>query len=120
MKKLIKITNLMILSILYFSCFYGCAKSGTIPNGCYIYPDGFIAEGYYVLYEEDSNPRISFCWEIDGNKAQRWTSGMVTYRAKIVEKNDRIYFEGYVAKNYEVIYDEALKSITLICLKVGE
>ena len=47
----------MILSILYFSCFYGCAKSGTIPNGCYIYPDGFIAEGYYVLYEEDSNLR---------------------------------------------------------------
>lgn len=88
----------MILSILYFSCFYGCAKSGTIPNGCYIYPDGFIAEGYYVLYEEDSNLRISFCWEIDNNKAQRWTSGMVTCRVKIVEKTIEFILKAMLQK----------------------
>ena len=35
------IINLMILSGLSFSCFYGCNKnSGLIPSGYYTYPDG--------------------------------------------------------------------------------
>lgn len=39
------IINLMILSGLSFSCFYGCNKnSGLIPSGYYTYPDGPIIE----------------------------------------------------------------------------
>mgnify|MGYP005766186665 FL=1 len=117
------ITKLMILSILFFSCFCGCNRNaGLIPSGYYTYPEGPIIDenNIYILYEGDFDLRTSFCWEIDGNEVQCWTSGTVTYRAKIVGKDNRIYFESDDEVNYEVIYDAASKSITLILLNIVE
>lgn len=45
------------------------------------------------FYEGDA--KDSFCWEIKGDTAQQWTSGLVNYKARIVEKDGKIYFEGY-------------------------
>ena len=45
---------------------------------------------------------------------------MVIYQAKIVEKDNRVYFESCDEENYEVIYDYVSKRITLILLRVIE
>lgn len=48
------ITKLMILSILFFSCFCGCNRNaGLIPSGYYTYPEGPIIDenNIYILYE---------------------------------------------------------------------
>ena len=105
---------------------YGCNTSQLIQNGYYI-PSSGIAENVYVLYEEEGNPKDPFCWEIKGNTAKCWTSGMTVYKADILEKDGRIYFQGYKFKEgilssielgseeiYEVIYNEIEKRITVI------
>lgn len=105
-----------ILSAMFAGCLFGCSESGVIPNDCYC-PEGAVTDGYFVLYEGDSDPRMSFCWEIKGNKARQWTSGYVSFKADIVEREDKIYFEGYTTGNsqiiYEVTYDESTESMIL-------
>ena len=105
-----------ILSAMFAGCLFGCSESGVIPNGCYC-PEGAVTDGYFVLYEGDSDPRTSFCWEIEGNEARQWTSGYVSFKADIVEREDKIYFEGYTTGNsqiiYEVTYDESTESMIL-------
>ena len=101
---------------MFAGCLFGCSESGVIQNGYYCLK-GAVTDGYFVLYEGDSDPRTSFCWEIKGNKARQWTSGYVSFKADIVEREDKIYFEGYAAGNsqiiYEVTYDESTESMIL-------
>lgn len=105
-----------ILSAMFAGCLFGCSESGVIPNGCYCLK-GAVTDGYFVLYEGDSDPRTSFCWEIEGNEARQRTSGYVSFKADIVEREDKIYFEGYTTGNsqiiYEVTYDESTESMIL-------
>ncbi len=131
MKKTMRVFILSLASILCFCSFLGCTKkTSPIPDGLYVWQgDNNIYESIYKLTENDI--RSSFGWEIKGDTAQRWTSGSVDYKAKIVEKDGEIYFEGYMfrdifdvlfrggkqsgdTKIYRVIYDETEKSITLI------
>ncbi len=120
-----KITIAVTLFLALITCFcglFGCAKTGPIPNGYYCWSSA----GEYIYEFTESDIRESFGWEIKGDLAQRWTSSSVDYKAKIVEKDGKIYFEGYKWKKlfltvesgretiYEVVYNETEKSITLI------
>jgi hypothetical protein len=105
-------------------------KTSSIPDGLYGWcADDNIYESIYKLTESDV--RDSYAIEVKGDKIQRWTSGSVDYKAKIVEKDGEIYFEGYKWRDiwdilfrggkesgttniYRVIYNETEKSITLI------
>lgn len=87
-----------ILPAMFAGCLFGCSESGVIPNGYYCLK-GAVTDGYFVLYEGDSDPRTSFCWEIEGNEARQWTSGYVSFKADIVEREDKIFFEGDTTGN---------------------
>ena len=127
MKRSLRIITLFFATILCFCCFSGCNKMGAIPNGYYCWSSA--GENIYEFTE--SNIRDFFGWEIKGDTAKRWTSSSVDYKAKIVERDGKIYFEGYKWKDslysltscasqkvgsetiYEVIYNEAEKTIIL-------
>ena len=61
-----------------------------------------------------------------------WVSGSCDYKAKIVEKDGKVYFEGYTWKSflsskkrghetvYVVVYDEEAQTITLTKVKSEE
>ena len=135
LKKIIKLISLILLSIVCCVSFFGCAKIGPIPNGFYGWRgDNNIYESTYKLTENDV--RDSYAIEVKGDEIQRWTSGSVDYKAKIVEKDGETYFEGYkwcdiwdvlfrggkksgTTDIYRVIYDEAEKSMTLILIRNG-
>ena len=120
-----KILCLLLCFIACFCCFCGCAKKGPLPNGYYVWS----SQGENIFVFTKSDIRDSFGWEIDGTTVQRWTSGSVDYKAKIIERGDKIYFEGYKWKElfssvksgtetvYEAIYDDIEKSITLVRYK---
>ena len=103
----------------------GCKKTGLIPNGYYSIKNQ--NETVYVFTENDMRDR--YCWVIDGDIAEEWVSGSCCYKAKIVEKDGKIYFEGYTWKSflsskkwghetvYEVVYDEDAQTITLTQVK---
>ena len=120
-KRMKKWLAILLGSILLLFSFSGCEKTGPIPNGCYIF--GVADENVFFLYEGDKNVHDPGCWEIEGDHAQRWTSGSIDYKAKIVERNGKIYFEGYkfrilfgergVEHVYGVEYDTIEKSITI-------
>ena len=133
MKRILKAIILIVLSTVCFVCFFSCAKTGPIPNGYYCWS----REGENIYVRTGDDIRDSFGWEIKGDTAQRWTSGSVDYKAKIVEKDGEIYFEGYKWRNiilailfpdgkergttdiYRVIYNNAQNSMTLILIKNG-
>ena len=117
-----KILCLLLCFIACFCCFCGCAKKGPLPNGYYVWS----SQGENIFVFTKSDIRDSFGWEIDGTTVQRWTSGSVDYKAKIVERDGKIFFEGYKWEEflvsskmgseniYEVIYDETEKSFETI------
>lgn len=110
--------------------FVGCkesTKTGPIPNGSYTMSS---QENVYCFTETDI--RDFFGWEIQGDTVQRWTSGSVDYKAKIVKREGKIFFEGYkwvdllssctIKKSgfedtYEVVYNGNEKTITLIAVQ---
>lgn len=107
----------------------GCEKkSGPIPNGDY----GLSNQGENVFEYTDNDIRNTYGWEIEGNEAKRWVSSCLDYKAKIVKKEGKIYFEGYKWKDlfssreqgyetmYEVVYEEETQTITLTELKSEE
>lgn len=94
MKKIKKILTIG-LAVLFMLCMsvslVGCKKTGPIPNGYYSMKNQ--NETVYVFTENDI--RDSYGWVIDGDTAEMWVSGSCEYKAKIVEKDGVIYFEGY-------------------------
>ena len=116
-----KLIILLLVSILCVCFFFGCTHLGPIPNGYYCWSSA--GENIYEFTESDI--RQTHGWEIKGDIAQRWTSSSIDYKAKIVEKDGKIYFEGYKWKRpfsavesgsevvYEGVYDETNMSITL-------
>ena len=109
----------MTVFCLYF--LFGCANAGAIPNGKYAMTAG---EGTCVLTESNS---VEFYWEIEGNKGKYYESRALAAKFNIVEENGKIYFESYqwfdillwkeVGRTfkYEVLYDKATSSITILC-----
>ena len=118
-----------VLAVLLMLCmslgFVGCENKGPIPNGGYTIVS---VERMCFAFTEKS-VRDPYGWEIEGNKATCWVSGSTDYKANIVEKDGKIYFEGYKWKSflssrqeghetvYEVVYDETEKTITLTKVK---
>ena len=95
MKRILKIICLIVVSIICVGCFFSCDKTGPIPNGYYCSS----REGENIYVRTGDDIRETFGWEIKGDTAQRWTSGSVDYKAKIVERDGKIYFEGYKWKD---------------------
>ena len=104
----------------------GCdEKKGPIPNGGYTIVS---VEKMCFAFTEKS-VRDPYGWEIEGDIAEEWVSGSCDYKAKIVEKDGKIYFEGYTWKAflsskkrghetvYEVVYDAEAQTITLTKVK---
>ena len=119
MRKLIKVITLLFVSTFCFCFFFGCEKSsGPIPNGSYYIKN---QNDCTFIFTEQSI-RNTYGWEIKGDNAERWISGMIDYKAKIVKKDNKIYFEGYKFSSgtmgsdvvYEVIYNKDERTITLI------
>lgn len=120
-----------ILSIMFILCaalnFVGCSKSGPIPDGYYV-PTRTEESFAYKLCEYSLNGYDGPLLRIKGNISEHSTSGFVDYKGKIVEENNKIYIYGFKWKdifsstemgsttNYEAIYDEELKTITMIIL----
>ncbi|MBQ8296000.1 MAG: hypothetical protein IJX87_06170 [Clostridia bacterium] len=100
MKKLVKTMALFFASVVCFCCFCGCEKTGPIPDGKYeyIFPVEDKTEGYKVvskyIYTEDKIKAESY-WEIKGDEAWSYCSNDLTFKGKIVERDGKIYFEGY-------------------------
>ena len=122
MKKLLSILLAMVCVLCSF-CFVGCVNKGPIPNGKY----ADMADGCTSCYTETDG--VEFYWEIKGNTAKHYVSGGLEYKAKIVEKDGQIYFEGYTWKyffssvecgredRYIVEYNETENSITVNLLQ---
>ena len=100
MKTLVKTIALFFASVVCFCCFCSCEKTGPIPDGKYeyIFPVEDKTEGYKVvskyIYTEDKIKAESY-WEIKGGEAWSWGSNHNGFRGKIVERDGKIYFEGY-------------------------
>lgn len=90
-KKLLTIGLAVLLMLCVSISLVGCGKTRLIPNGYYYIKNQ--NETVYVFTENDMRDR--YCWVIDGDIAEEWVSGMCCYKAKIVEKDGAIYFEGY-------------------------
>ena len=127
MKK-IKTSFLAVLCLFVGFCCVGCEKAELIPSGYYAWKGS--EENYFIFTENDI--RDSYGWKIEGDIAERWTSGSLDYKANIVERDGELYFEGYkwvdwlysltscsIKKQgneevYKVEYDATGKTITLI------
>jgi hypothetical protein len=77
------------------------------------------------------NNNSEYYLEIEGDNVERYTSNALDYKAKIVEKDGKMYFVGYkwvdplssflncqevvvgIEKTYEVFYDAEKKTITI-------
>lgn len=130
-KKLLTTLFAVLLMLWMSVSLVGCKKTGPIPNGYYSIKNQ--NETVYVFTENDI--RDSYCWVIDGDIAEEWASGSCCYKAKIVEKDGDIYFEGYKWKDlldvlfgggkeqgntltFQVVYDESKQSIFLMLVPV--
>ena len=133
-KKLFTIGLAVLLMLCMSVSLFGCKKTGLIPNGYYGMSQN---EDVYILTGNDI--RDSFGWVIDGDTAEMWVSGSCDYKAKIVEKDGEIYFEGYKYRTlldillcggkqqgntdvYQVTYSESRQiiSLTLVVIPNGE
>ena len=125
MKKILANLFAVLLMLCMSISLIACNKTSSIPDG------------HYAMTEENNsfkyikgNVRDTYGWIIDGDTAEQWTSSMCTYKAKIVEKDGEILFDGYEWRDaldillgakskrgsnhdYTVVYDEANGSITL-------
>ncbi len=105
MRKIKKIFSVW-LAILLMLCMsvnlVGCNKAGPITNGNYgvVYsiPEEPFPDNCFMRTESDV--RKSYGWIIDGNTAEEWVSGICQYKAKIVERDGKIYFEGYQWRDF--------------------
>ena len=93
MKKLLSIM-LAVMCVFCSFCFVGCQKTGPIPNGKYAMKLGTD----YSYYSEEKH--LDNYWEIKGDTATEYVSSAASYKAKIVEKDGVIYFEGYKWKDF--------------------
>ena len=137
MKKFIKIISLIVVVVtICLVCFVDCdKKTCSIPDGLYGWRGDIEDDVYTSVYKltENEDVRGFYAIEIDGDIAKRWTSGSVDYKAKIVERDGEIYFEGYkwrdfwdiifrdgaesgITDIYKVTYDDVEKSMILIYL----
>lgn len=94
-KKLLSIGLAVLLMLCMSVSLVGCSKSELIPNGYY----GCSSKGENIYERIGSDIRDSYGWIIDGDIAEEWVSGSCIYKAKIVEKDEKIYFEGYKWKD---------------------
>ena len=117
----------VILMLLVLFCITlnlgGCANQGLIPNGKYI-AENYQNNNVFILTADEIN--TDFYWVINNGSAQRYISGTVDYKSKIIEENGVVYFEGYTwisilsgkklgsTTKYMVEYDVQSKSITLL------
>ena len=112
--------------------FVGCQKEELIPTGnyqtVYAIPEMSLPYLYHEFTEKDIRDTEGFI--IDGNTAKQWVSSCCIYKAKIVERDGQIYFEGYLFRDildvllgdgekkgstqiYAVKYNEANQSFSL-------
>ena len=123
-KRFLTVIMAIGMSVAVLLCGSACKeKNGPIPNGIYFWTGENQPRCY--MWSEGKNPHGDY-WEIKGDSAQHWVSGYTDYKSKIVSKDDKIFLEGYTWKEmfsrhehgsdtkYEVIYDETVKSLTLI------
>ena len=124
MKKFIKIVSLIVVVVtICLVCFVDCdKKTCSIPDGYYC----LCNKGDNIYEFTENSIHETYGWEIRGDKAIEWVSSSVNYRAKIVERDGKIYFEGYKWRYlissresgsetiYEVLYNDLEKSITLV------
>ena len=123
-----KLWTIFLASLLMFCMsvsLFACNKTSSIPDGHYA-----IAGENNTFERVGGDIRNTYGWIIDGDTAEQWTSSMCTYKAKIVEKDGEILFDGYEWRDaldillgakskrgsnhdYTVVYDEANGSITL-------
>ena len=97
MKKIKRLLTIGVAVALMFCMslsFVGCKKEpviGPIPDGIYGIngPESFIK---YIYTESNEQGHY---WIIQGDNAESWTSGFLGKKAKIVEKDGKIYFECY-------------------------
>lgn len=100
-KKLLTIFLTVLLMLCMGISLVGCKKTGLIPNGYYSIKNQ--NEAVYVFTENDM--RDSHYWVIDGGIAEEWVSISCCYKAKIVEKDGKIYFEGYKWKDlFDILF----------------
>lgn len=115
----------IVLTLCMSVSLVGCKKTGPIPDGNYFWRN----QNFDVFIFTENSIRTSYGWVIDGDTAEEWVSSYCNYKAKIVEKDGKLYFEGYTWKEprlgscdtiefgndtkYEAVYDETTKSITL-------
>ncbi|MBQ8295998.1 MAG: hypothetical protein IJX87_06160 [Clostridia bacterium] len=101
MRKLAKVLALFFASVVCFCCFCGCEKTGPIPDGKYDYIGAVIDKtdiyGDKIskyIYTEGKLKTDNY-WEIKGDEAWGYCSNSLTYKGKIVERDGKIYVEGY-------------------------
>ena len=94
LKKLLTIWLAVMLTFCVSVSFVACGEEepvlGPIPGGAY-YWDNRDKETYIYAETEISE----LYWEIEGDEARLYSSGWLSERAKIVEKDGKIYFESY-------------------------
>ena len=100
MKKIKKLLTIGLAVLLMFCVsvsLVGCKKTGPLPNGHYemmnSIPEEPLPDLSFGFTQGDI--RDSYGWVIDGDTAEMWVSGSCDYKAKIVEKDGKIYFKGY-------------------------
>ena len=140
-KKLLTIGLALLLMLCVSISLVGCKKTGPLPNGHYgmmnSIPEEPLPDLSFGFTQGDI--RDSYGWVIDGDTAEMWVSGSCDYKAKIVEKDGEIYFEGYKYRTlldillrggkqqgntdvYQVAYSESRQiiSLTLVVIPNGE
>ena len=144
MKKIKRLLTICLAVLLMFCVsisLVGCKKTGPLPNGHYgmmnSIPEEPLPDLSFGFTQGDI--RDSYGWVIDGDTAEMWVSGSCDYKAKIVEKDGKIYFEGYKYRTlldillcggkqqgntdvYQVTYSESRQiiSLTLVVIPNGE
>jgi len=114
----------VLLGLLCFCCFFGCEKTGPIPNGNYVW----VGQNNEGLYTFTNNDIKQFCgWIVEGDNAEFWTSSQLYYQGKIVEKDGKIYFEGYKYRDwFDILFNwdwgknEGKTDIYLVCYNAEE
>lgn len=124
-KKLLIIGLAVLLMLCMSISLVSCQETGTIPSGNYV----FTGDVYTFQYTTSSIKDI-YGWIVDGDEVEQWVSGSCNYKAKIVEKDGEIRFDGYKWRDflgilfrkgekngsnhdYIVVYNETEKTIRL-------
>lgn len=132
MKRLFTIWIVGVLVFCMSISLAGCNKTSVIPEGNYC-----ISNENNVFSFTEGDIRDAYGWVIKGNTAELWTSSVCEYKAKIVEKDGQILFDGYRWRNildlllgdkdkkgyeydFTAVYDEGTRSITLTPKKPKE